>query len=95
MKNIIVIGDIILDKYINCSSVKINSECPNIVFKNNSENYKLGGATNVAKLLNNFGNNVFFISTINVSIYSKIILELFNDINLSNKYLYKNNKKYH
>mgnify|MGYP001004419949 FL=1 len=94
MKNIVVLGDIILDKYIDCSSVKINSESPNIVFKNNSEIYKLGGAANVAKLLTNFDNNVFFVSTVTDDIkYLNIVDTLFSEDNLSSNYLLKHTKK--
>ena len=75
MKNIVVIGDILLDKYVYCSSVKINSEYPNIVFKKNSEEYKLGGAANVAKLLNNYTNKIFFLSLIDNNYYYQSMIK--------------------
>jgi bifunctional ADP-heptose synthase (sugar kinase/adenylyltransferase) len=40
MENILVLGDCMLDKYIYCQSRKINSECPNIVLKEDEIVYK-------------------------------------------------------
>ena len=85
MKNIIVFGDFILDKYIYCKSKKINSEYPNIVFENDMINYKIGGMGNVASNLSSLGFNVHILSILGndeKSIKTKNLLNQ-NNINLS------------
>src|SRR3989344_8870422 len=47
-KRILVIGDIILDKYLEGTVERISPEAPVPIFKIESEDYKLGGAANVA-----------------------------------------------
>ena len=94
MENIIVLGDCMLDKYTYCQARKINSECPNIVFKEDEIVYKLGGAGNVAKNLSNLNFNVFFITDIGSDlIYQNEILQLLQKHNIISDYLVKSKKK--
>lgn len=51
MKNILVIGDLILDKYIEGSARAISQEAPVPIFKIEKEYFRLGGACNVANNL--------------------------------------------
>lgn len=61
---IIVIGDIILDHYIDGSSSRLSPEAPIPVVNFSKENFSLGGAANVAKIIKNFNESVLLIGLI-------------------------------
>jgi len=90
--NIIILGDIILDRNIYCNSKKINSETPNIVFNYNYQNYNLGGCVNVAQILKNLDNNVFLLSVLGNDSNANILCKLLDDNNITNEYLILSNR---
>ncbi len=63
-KNILVIGDIMLDKYYFGDSKRLSPEAPVPVLKKKSEKIVLGGAANVATNLIKAGQNVSIMSVI-------------------------------
>lgn len=92
MDNIIVFGDIMLDNYINCNTIKINSETPNIVFKKTNNEYNLGGAGNVAKNLSILKFNVFLLSDLS-SDNTGILENLLDKYNIRYKFSINTNKR--
>lgn len=62
---ILVIGDVMLDKYVHGSVSRISPEAPIPVLKINKNVSKLGGAANVAKNLADLGAKVILTSVIN------------------------------
>ena len=56
--NVLVIGDIILDKYIYGSVDRVSPESPVPVFRPDSEESRLGGAANVASNISSLGSKV-------------------------------------
>jgi len=62
---ILVIGDVMLDKYVYGSVTRISPEAPIPVLKINKNVSKLGGAANVAKNLADLGSKVILASVIN------------------------------
>lgn len=62
---ILVIGDVMLDKYVHGSVSRISPEAPIPVLKINKNVSKLGGAANVAKNLSDLGAKVILSSVIN------------------------------
>ena len=74
-KKILVIGDIILDHYINIVPRKISEEAPLLIFNYNDDYYSLGGAANVAKYLANFSCNVDIIGVVGNDSNAKIVLK--------------------
>ena len=64
-KKILVVGDIILDKYIYCDTNRISSETAIPVFTKKSEEFRLGGCANVAKNLSHFNLDTNILSIIN------------------------------
>lgn len=58
-QNILVIGDIILDKYIHGQSTRISPEAPVPIVLSQDISYVLGGAANVAANLTSLGANAF------------------------------------
>ena len=57
-QTITILGDIILDRYIQGSTSRISPEAPVPVVKVENDYYTLGGAANVANNLSNLGANV-------------------------------------
>ena len=84
---ILVIGDLIIDHYLWGSSERISPEAPVPVISIDNENMLLGGAGNVVNNLKTLGAEVDVISVIGQSDYSKELLGLLEQINLSTKYL--------
>jgi D-beta-D-heptose 7-phosphate kinase/D-beta-D-heptose 1-phosphate adenosyltransferase len=64
MSNILVIGDIMIDKYIYTNISKIANEAPIPVFLYHHEKYILGGCGNVLENMKLFQNNLFLITVI-------------------------------
>ena len=63
-KNILIFGDIVLDKYIEISSNRLSSETIIPVMKEEKKDLFLGCAGNVAKIINEFNCHVFLLSCI-------------------------------
>ena len=64
-KNVVIFGDLVIDKYINVTSNRLSSECKiPVMNKLNSFEY-LGCAGNVCRIINEFNCNVYLISAIN------------------------------
>ena len=63
-KKLLVVGDIILDKYTITNFTKISQEAPVPVVETKSIDFKLGGAANVALNLRNLNNEVTLIGII-------------------------------
>ena len=57
-----IIGDIIIDEYINCSPIGMSREDPSVVFKSNEIKTYLGGSAIVALHASRLGANVTFLS---------------------------------
>ncbi|MEM4259830.1 MAG: D-glycero-beta-D-manno-heptose-7-phosphate kinase [Candidatus Woesearchaeota archaeon] len=62
--NIMVVGDIMLDKYIFGSVERISPEAPVPILKVNSEKYMLGAAANVANNIISLGGKAFLVGVI-------------------------------
>jgi len=73
-KRVLIIGDIILDHYINIIPNKISAEAPLVVFNYNNEYYSLGGAANVAKYLANFSCIVDLLGVIGNDNNAKVVI---------------------
>jgi len=63
-KNITVLGDVIIDKYISCIPLGLSEEAPLVVVKEMEEKIFLGGAGIVAKHIKKMGNNSSIISVL-------------------------------
>ena len=74
--NILVVGDVMLDKYIYGDTSRISPEAPVPVFSLVSEDIRLGGAANVALNLSNIGCNVSLMGFIGFDSESSKILKI-------------------
>lgn len=64
MNNIVVIGDVMLDRYVHCDASRISPEAPIPVLRPLNETEVLGGAANVAVNLSRLDNNVTLIGQV-------------------------------
>ena len=89
-KKVLIIGDIILDHYINVVPSKISEEAPLLVFSYQKEYYSLGGAANVAKYLASFGCSIDLIGVVGVDDKSKITINLLKESKINTTGIIKN-----
>lgn len=91
-KNIWVIGDVLLDIYIQGDTSRVSPEAPVPVVNFRSKEYFLGGAGNVANNLKSLGANVSLIGRIGKDSYGLKVEKLCFDlgINISNLFSEKN-----
>jgi len=73
-KNILIIGDIILDKYIFGEVERISPEAPVQVVEVKKENYLPGGAANVANNISALNANAFMVGIVGNDNEAKILL---------------------
>ena len=78
-QNILVIGDIILDKYIIGATHRMSPEAPVPVVNAEETNFVLGGAANVAANLQSLGANFFLIGQVGKDDHGDIVQQLIND----------------
>lgn len=80
---VLVIGDLMLDEYIDGDVIKISPEAPVPVIKINKKFYRLGGAANVAANINSLGINSHIHGAIGKDSSGKIIKKLLKGKNIS------------
>ncbi|MFT6335588.1 MAG: rfaE bifunctional protein kinase chain/domain [Saprospiraceae bacterium] len=90
--NIIVIGDIILDEYIDGTITRMSAEAPIPIVDKTGSNYVLGGSANVATNLKSLGASPILIGTIGDDEYGKSISQKLDNKGISSRHLIKTNK---
>jgi len=85
--NIIVIGDLILDKYLWGSCDRISPEAPVQIIDIDSDSYYLGGAGNVANNLISLGANVTILSVVGQCSTASKITDLLKTAKVNSKYI--------
>ena len=81
-KRLLVIGDTIIDEYVNLKAIGLSLESPTIKTEITDQNIIFGGAANVAKFAHRFGMNVDFMTCMSKD-SEKLFLSRF-DLNLIN-----------
>lgn len=89
-KKILVIGDAMLDKYNHGSIQRISPEAPVPVLKVSNEEYKLGGAANVAANIAAYGIKTTLISSIAKDEFGKKILQLLKNKKINTTKIFQN-----
>ncbi|NIP29050.1 MAG: D-glycero-beta-D-manno-heptose-7-phosphate kinase [Candidatus Dadabacteria bacterium] len=92
-KNVMVIGDIMLDQYIFGKSERISPEAPVAIMKYKNESYSLGGAGNVALNIFELGAKPFLIGTIGNDDEGKKIKNIVDQSGLRSSGLFLNKNK--
>ena len=91
--NILVIGDIMLDKYINCNINRYSKEADIPILDVDKVENKMGGAANVCNNIVNLGFNCSLISIIGDDIEGKELLELINNSDIKSSIIKVENRK--
>lgn len=92
-KSVLVIGDIMLDKYSFGTTKRISPEAPVPVFLRKKEKVVLGGAANVAVNLQKARQNVSIMSIIGDDSEGKEIKKILEDNKISTKLIVKDNER--
>jgi len=81
-KRVLVIGDLILDEYIEGSSTRLSPEAPIPVVNVSGTKYVLGGAANVAANIVSLGGKATVVSSLGEDVESDILTELMDEIGI-------------
>ncbi len=92
-KKIAVIGDLMLDHYIWGKVDRISPEAPVPVIEVNKEEYRLGGAANVALNINSLGAEAFLFGVAGNDFYSEVLNNKLKSFNLSNEYIIRDESR--
>lgn len=82
-KEIFVIGDVMLDRYLLGDVTRISPEAPVQVFDIRDSEYKLGGAANVSYNIKTLGANPFLIGIIGDDIEGNLLAEKMKEMGIS------------
>lgn len=85
--NILIIGDVILDYYLIGSVERISPEAPVPVVLHEQDDYRLGGAANVALNIRAMGANPYLLALIGEDYYASIFKDLLRKQDISSEYL--------
>jgi len=92
-KKILVIGDIILDRYIFGKVSRISPEAPVPVVDVYEESYRLGGAANVANNIVSLGGNVAIAGIIGKGSAGRIIRDILQEKKISQDYVFEDMRR--
>jgi len=90
-KEILVIGDLMLDRYLHGNITRISPEAPVPIIKIDHEENKLGGSGNVANNISNYGIRARLISSIGNDNNGKILISLLKEKKISTTLIFKKN----
>jgi len=82
-KNLLVLGDILVDKYIMGEATRVSPEAPVIVVHVNKERYIPGGAANVANNISSLGAKVSLCGVVGSDIVGKRFLHDLKNLNIN------------
>lgn len=91
-RNILVVGDIMLDAYYYGDVKRISPEAPVPVFLQKNISYRLGGAANVAANLAKNGQKITVLSIIGKDDNGKRLIKLLNDAGVSSNLIEEDNR---
>lgn len=93
-KKIMVIGDIVLDRYIFGEVKRISPEAPIPIIEVKKESFVLGGAANAANNIASLGANAILIGTIGKDLFGKITKRLLKNSKIESKFLVETTTKH-
>ncbi len=92
-KRVVVVGDLILDRYVEGKVRRISPEAPVPVVELLTEEHKPGGAANVAVLLKYLGADVALVGVIGDDEDGRILLELLKDKGVKTSFIVKEKER--
>ncbi|MDR0920445.1 MAG: bifunctional heptose 7-phosphate kinase/heptose 1-phosphate adenyltransferase [Oscillospiraceae bacterium] len=91
-KKVLVIGDIMLDKYVSGDINRLSPEAPIPILSNTQIHYKLGGASNVCMNIHSVGIKVDLMGCVGNDENGNKVIEILKDNNISSKYVFRDNQ---
>lgn len=91
--NILIIGDVILDHYLVGKVDRISPEAPVPVVLHEEEDYRLGGAANVALNIKAMGATPYLVSLIGEDLYADKFVSLLDQLAIESAYLTKDSNR--
>ena len=92
-KNILIVGDIMLDRYYFGASKRISPEAPVPILLKNNEKIVLGGAANVAVNVKKANQNVSILSIIGDDIEGNILISMLEENEIDNSLIITDNTR--
>ncbi len=92
-KKVLVIGDIILDRYIFGKVIRISPEAPVPVVDVYEESYRLGGAANVANNIIALGGKAYLSGIIGKGSAGRIVRDLLLEKGISQEYIFEDSRR--
>lgn len=92
-KKILVIGDIILDRYIFGKVSRISPEAPVPIVEVYEESYRLGGAANVANNIIALGGKAYIAGIIGKGSAGRIVRDLIEEKGISQDYIFEDTRR--
>lgn len=86
---VLVIGDVMLDEYVDGTVTRISPEAPVPILNKQNSYYRLGGATNVAKNVKALGANVWLIGRIGNDVPGAVIKHELQEAGIISEFLMK------
>ena len=83
-KKLVIVGDIIIDQYINCHPLGMSEEAPLVVVKELKKNKFIGGAGIVALHLKKMSSNPYLISLTGRDQYHRFLVSSLNKLKINN-----------
>lgn len=92
-KKILVIGDIILDRYIFGKVTRISPEAPVPVVEVYEEQYRLGGAANVANNIVSLGGKAYLCGIIGKGSTGKVVRDLLTEKGIEQDFIFEDTRR--
>lgn len=92
-KNILVVGDSMIDEYYYGEVCRVSPEAPTVVFDNSSREHSLGGAANVARHLALANQKVTLMSSVGKDAYGDIFIQELLRFGIKADYIIRESKK--
>tara|TARA_Y100000310_G_scaffold246869_1_gene252312 strand:- start:15732 stop:17186 length:1455 start_codon:yes stop_codon:yes gene_type:complete len=92
-KTILVVGDIILDKYVMGNVERTSPEAPIPIVEVKKENFVPGGAGNAANNLSSLGAKVYLSGVIGDDIYGEVLIKILQNLNIKTDLIIKDLNK--
>ncbi len=91
--NVLIVGDVMLDRFWWGSVERISPEAPVPILNLNKTTLAAGGAANVAANVKGLGANPFLVGLIGSDLEAKLFSEVLSTKNISSEYLYKHSER--
>jgi rfaE bifunctional protein kinase chain/domain len=86
--NVLIVGDVMIDRYIYGSINRISPEAPVPIVQQQSAENRLGGAANVALNIKSLGSTPYLCGVVGEDKYGESLVQLLQDNNISTKCIY-------